>query len=108
MLGWAGPLFWPYAYGNATVRVVAGEPAPDGTITAPATATAPVIRTRTDVCKTDAATSLTAWPIEQIAQAVEPTDAQRTALDNLRTATARTTCQAHRPGVSPPCRSGSA
>ena len=73
VLGWAGPLFWPYAYddfvgytfypyaydtfwpyayddvydgifgryayGNAPVRVVAGEPAPDGTVTAPATAT---------------------------------------------------------------------
>ena len=47
------------------------------------------MRTRTDVCMTDAATSLTEWPIEQIAQAVEPTDAQRAALGNLRTATAK-------------------
>ena len=58
-------------------------------VATPPSAAAPVVRTRTDVCKTNSATSLTSWPIEQIAQAVEPTDAQRTALENLRTATAQ-------------------
>jgi hypothetical protein len=123
VLGWAGSLFWPYAYddfvgyafypyaydtfwpyayddvydgvfgryayGNAPVRVTAGEPRPDGTVTAPGRVVAPAVRTRTDVCKTDTASSLTDWPIEQIVQAVEPTDAQSAALEILRTATAK-------------------
>ncbi len=151
VLGWAGPLFWPYAYddfvdytfypyaydtfwpyayddvydgifgryalGNAPVRVTGGEPAPDGPSRRRHDA-APVVRTRTDICKADAATSLTDWPIEQIAQAVEPTDAQRAALEDLRTRPpsrstysrrpARTTCRARRPDASRRCRSGSA
>jgi hypothetical protein len=123
VLGWAGPLFWPYAYddfvgytfypyaydtfwpyayddvydgifgryayGNAPVRVTAGEPAPDGVTITQRPAVAGPVRTRTDICKTDTATSLTEWPIEQIALAVEPTDAQRAALDALRAATAK-------------------
>ncbi|MGE3160110.1 MAG: Spy/CpxP family protein refolding chaperone [Xanthobacteraceae bacterium] len=123
VLGWAGPLFWPYAYddfvsytfypsaydtfwpyayddvydgifgryayGNAPVRVIAGKPAPNGVAMSSSPAVTGPVRTRTDICKADTATSLTEWPIEQIALAVEPTDAQRTALDELRAATAK-------------------
>ena len=117
VLGWAGPLFWPYAYddfvdytfypyaydtfwpyayddvydgifgryalGNAPVRVTGGEPAPGPGVVAT------TVRTRTDICKGETAASLTDWPIEQIAQAVEPTEAQRAALQDLRIATGK-------------------
>ncbi len=116
VLGWAGPLFWPYAYddfvgytfypyaddtfwpyayddvydgifgryayGNAPVRVTGAAPAPGQTA-----AVATPVRTHTDICKGETATNLTDWPIEQIALAVEPTDAQRAALEDLRIAT---------------------
>src|SRR5260370_10617438 len=41
-----------------------------------------------DLCSGQTA-GLTDWPIERIAQTVEPNDAQRTVLDELRDATAR-------------------
>jgi exonuclease VII large subunit len=41
-----------------------------------------------EVCSTEAA-GLTDWPIERITEAVEPTDAQRAALNELKDATAK-------------------
>ena len=80
-------IFGRYAYGRAPARVTA--PALDGTVTTPGPAVAGPVAHAVDVCRTDAAANLTDWPIEQIALAVEPTDAQRAALDGLRAATAK-------------------
>jgi hypothetical protein len=108
VIGWLGPLFWPYAssdfvdytfypyaydtfwpnayddlyegmfgrysYGGAYASV--GRPQSDG---GGRTAAA-------DLC-TGRTAGLSDWPIEQIAQTVEPTDAQRTALDAFKDAT---------------------
>jgi histone H3/H4 len=119
VIGWIGPLFWPYAYYDlfdyvywpyayddfwpyayddvyyglygryAYIPSGTSSPAhrassgrhrvarPDGTPPRAA-----------DVCNDDAA-QLTNWPIERIAEVVEPTDAQRPALDELRAASAK-------------------
>jgi LTXXQ motif family protein len=45
-------------------------------------------RRAADVCSDDAA-QLTDWPIERISEVVQPTDAQRPALDELRAASAK-------------------
>src|SRR5262249_35902337 len=45
-------------------------------------------RRAAEVCSDDAA-QLTDWPIERISEVVEPTDAQRPALDELRAASAK-------------------
>jgi hypothetical protein len=124
VIGWVGPLFWPYAYydvvdyafyphsydtfwpyayddvyygvfgayaygynsygyeDDATVgrssretgdRSVAQLPEPAGGVA---------------LCATQAST-LTDWPIERIAQAVEPDDTQRAALEDLKEATSK-------------------
>src|SRR5262249_8701543 len=113
VIGWIGPVFWPYAYddfvdytfssyaydtfwpyayddvyegifgpyvggGRAYANAPAyggGRPAP---VRVPATGVA-------QVCSEQAA-GLTDFPIERIAQAVEPDDAQRATLDELRAA----------------------
>jgi hypothetical protein len=111
VIGWAGPLFWPYAYDDfvdyafypygydtfwpyayddlyvgifgpyaADVGGVAGRP--------PRRAAAAAPRTAVDICGGGVA-GLTDWPIERIAQTVSPDDAQRAALDDLKTATAQ-------------------
>jgi hypothetical protein len=80
-------IFGRYAYGKTPVRAAAGEPAPDGAVTSPGPAVA--APPRTDICRADTAANLTDWPIEQIALAVEPTDAQRAALEGLRAATVK-------------------
>src|SRR5207244_3627520 len=41
-----------------------------------------------EVCSAQTA-GLTSWPVEQIAQAIGPNDAQRAALDELRSASAK-------------------
>jgi hypothetical protein len=111
VIGWVGPLFWPYAYddfvdytfypyaydtfwpyayddvyegmfgryaystGGAYAAV--GRPGAAGSDT----------RAATELC-TGRTAGLTEWPIERIAQAVEPDDAQRATLDELKDATA--------------------
>ena len=45
-------------------------------------------RRAAEVCSDDAA-QLTDWPIERISEVVQPTDAQRPALDELRAASAK-------------------
>jgi hypothetical protein len=124
VIGWFGPLFWPYAYydffdyvfwpyayddfwpyayndiyygiygpyaysGYASADpgpgpgVRSGSPrrvvsrTPDGTERAAA-----------DVC-TNQASELTDWPIERITEVVQPTDAQRALLDELKVANAK-------------------
>jgi hypothetical protein len=128
VIGWVGPLFWPYAYwdffdyvywpyayddfwpyayndiyygiygpyaynGYAAAgpspgpSVSSGSPrrvvtrTPEGTATQRAAAAA-------DVC-TSQASQLTDWPVERISEIVQPTDAQRSLLDELRTANAK-------------------
>ena len=120
VIGWAGPVFWPYAYydvfdyvywpyayddfwpyayddvyygiyGNyaytgsgAGAARVAGTP---GRRVVRAYGAAQE-RPAAEVCS-DSASDLTDWPIERIAEIVQPSDAQRPALDELRVASAR-------------------
>jgi ABC-type transporter MlaC component len=114
VIGWAGPLFWPYAhndfvdytfypyaydtfwpyayddvyegmfgrfaYGTGSANAAVGRPGSErggGRVASTA-----------DLCAGRTA-GLTDWPIEQIAQAVEPNDAQRAALDEFKDAAAR-------------------
>jgi hypothetical protein len=114
VIGWAGPLFWPYAYDDfvdytfypyaydtfwpnaydevyegmfgryaygsgsayASVRPLRSPRAGGGAVSA------------ADLC-TGQTVGLTDWPIEWIAQAVEPNDEQRAALDEFKDAAAR-------------------
>ena len=110
VIGWWGPLFWPYAYddfldytfypyaydsfwpyayddlyagmfgryaygyssGTGNVRSGPGQPV-----------------VTTNLCSAEKSPGLTDWPIDQIAQTVEPNETQRAALEGLRTATAQ-------------------
>ncbi len=119
VIGWFGPLFWPYAYDDfigytfypyaydafwlnayddvyegmfgryaygyaGSGYAAAGKPQGSG-------GARPRSEQRTvgaDLCSGQTA-GLTDWPIEQIAQTVEPTNAQRGALDGLKKATAK-------------------
>jgi hypothetical protein len=121
VIGWAGPLFWPYAYndfadytfypyaydtfwpyayddvyeglfgsyargyGGTYARSYDGSQAGAGRRQRD-TATGRSISG--DLCSGQTA-GLTDWPIERIAQTIEPNDAQRAALDALRGATAK-------------------
>jgi hypothetical protein len=114
VIGWIGPLFWPYAYydfvdwtfypvvydvfwpyayddvyegmfgqyayGYSPAYAAVGRP-PGSVRGRPGPVSA-------DVCSGQTA-GLTDWPIERIAQTVEPDATQRAALDELRAATAR-------------------
>ncbi|MBV8323658.1 MAG: Spy/CpxP family protein refolding chaperone [Hyphomicrobiales bacterium] len=126
VIGWVGPLFWPYAYddfvdytfypyaydtfwpyayddfydgmfgvyaeGYGSTYAAVGPPesyggrrsasAHDGRGTAGGRSVG------ADLCSGQTA-GLTDWPIERIAQTVEPNDAQRAALDELKDATAK-------------------
>jgi hypothetical protein len=111
VIGWAGPLFWPYAsndfveyafyphaydtfwpyayddvYEGMFGRYAYGSGSAYASTRRPATENRGG-RTATDLCSGPAA-GLTEWPIERIAQAVEPDDAQRAALDELKDASA--------------------
>jgi histone H3/H4 len=112
VIGWAGPLFWPYAYNDVidytfypyaydTFWPYAYDDVYDGMFGTYAQGYggtyAAVGRPRgsssgrsvgADLCAGQTA-GLTDWPIERIAQTVEPDDAQRTALDELKDATAQ-------------------
>ena len=114
VIGWVGPLFWPYAYSDLvdytfypyaydTFWPNAYDDVYEGMFGRYAYGTgsayAAVGRAGTergggriariaDLCAGRAA-GLTDWPIEQIAQAVEPNDEQRTALDEFKDAAAK-------------------
>jgi LTXXQ motif family protein len=119
VIGWIGPLFWPYAYydlfdyvywpyayddfwpyayddiyygiyGNYAY-VDPGVGGVGRSASSPARHAARgdgPERRPVSVCN-DNAPQLTDWPIERIAEVVEPNDAQRTALDELRAASAK-------------------
>jgi ABC-type transporter MlaC component len=118
VIGWVGPLFWPYAYNDFvdytfyphaydTFWPYAYDDIYEGMFGrysyAPAYGYAAVGRPPgagnarssggertlgTDLCSGQTA-GLTDWPIERIAQTVEPNDAQRAALDEIKAATAK-------------------
>ncbi|HLH95908.1 MAG TPA: Spy/CpxP family protein refolding chaperone [Xanthobacteraceae bacterium] len=116
VIGWFGPVFWPFAYWDfidytfwpfaydvfwlyayddlylglfgpyAYEGPYYSDPRPS-----PATrrraATNPAV-TAAEVCR-DQVSALTAWPIEQIAQTVQPDATQQAALDELKDATSK-------------------
>jgi len=106
VIGWVGPLFWPYAYDDFvdytfypyaydTFWPYAYDDFYDGMFGAYAqgyggtyAASAGGRSVGADLCSGQTA-GLTDWPIERIAQTVEPNDAQRAALDELKDATAK-------------------
>ena len=119
VVGWIGPLFWPYVdydffdyvfwpyayddfwpyayddvyygiYGNyAYIPPAAGSAPRAGSSAAHRTARKDDRQRRAaDVCSDDA-TQLADWPIERISEVVQPTDVQRPALEELRTASAK-------------------
>jgi LTXXQ motif family protein len=112
VIGWVGPLFWPYAYDDFvgytfypyaydTFWPYAYDDLYDGMFGRYAAGYggtyAAVGRSSrgdsgrsvsADLCSGQTA-GLTDWPIERIAQTVEPDDAQRAALDGVKDATAK-------------------
>src|SRR6476661_8383237 len=119
VVGWIGPVFWPYAYYDFFDYVywpyayddfwpyayddiyygIYGGYAYAGGVSAPgrngslgprrtARPSGGSERRAAEVCS-DSATDLTDWPIERISEVVQPTDAQRPALDELRAANAK-------------------
>jgi LTXXQ motif family protein len=117
VIGWVGPLFWPYAYNDFvdytfypyaydTFWTYAYDDVYDGMFGRYAYAGAaggdyaaidrrpgagggrPGGPRTVDLCSGQTA-GLTDWPIERIAQTVEANDAQRAALDGFRQATAQ-------------------
>jgi LTXXQ motif family protein len=119
VVGWIGPLFWPYVdydffdyvfwpyayddfwpyayddvyygiYGNYGYIPPAVSSAPRARNSAAHRTARKDDRRRhaADVCSDDA-TQLADWPIERISEVVQPTDAQRPALEELRAASAK-------------------
>src|SRR5262249_927908 len=119
VIGWYGPLFWPYAdydffdyvywpyayvdflphayhhvyYGIYAHYAYIPPPAGSGghRVVPPSRRAARADgseRRAAEVCSDNAA-QLTDWPIERISAVVEPTDAQRPALEELRAASAK-------------------
>jgi len=79
VIGWIGPLFWPYAYvdparSSGSARAQGSQQGSEQRIFS--------------ICG-EQAPQLTDWPIERISEAVEPNEAQRAALDELKAATAK-------------------
>jgi LTXXQ motif family protein len=119
VIGWVGPLFWPYAYydlfdyvywpyayddfwpyayddvyygiyGNYAY-IPPGPRSGGHRVSSPGHRAARADgseRRAAEVCSDDAA-QLTAWPIQRISEVVEPTEAQRPALDELQAASAK-------------------
>jgi hypothetical protein len=117
VIGWIGPVFWPYAsydffdyvywpygydgfwpyayedvyygiyggygYVDPAVRAGRSAPVPRGQGAAGGSQ-----QRASSICG-ESAPQLTDWPIERISEAVEPNDAQRAALDELKAATAQ-------------------
>jgi hypothetical protein len=111
VIGWVGPVFWPYAYDDFFDYVFWTYAYDDfwpyayddvyygiyGFYAEPAAGSPPRRRPRIGgrheprvggLCS-EHAPALTDWPIERIAQVVEPTEAQRAGLDELKSATAK-------------------
>jgi LTXXQ motif family protein len=120
VIGWVGPVFWPYAYYDVFDYVywpyayddfwpyayddvyygIYGSYAYGGSgvgngVPRAGTGTRRVARSgggserrAAEVCS-DRAADLTDWPIERISEIVQPTDAQRPALEDFRAASAR-------------------
>jgi hypothetical protein len=119
VVGWVGPLFWPYvdydffdyvfwpyayddfwpyAYDDVYYGIYGDYGyIPPAVSSAPRAGSSAAHRTArkddrqrraADVCSDDAA-QLADWPIERISEVVQPTDAQRPALDELRAASAK-------------------
>jgi hypothetical protein len=119
VIGWFGPLFWPYAYYDlfdyvywpyayddfwpyayddvyygiyGNYAYIPPEPRSGGhRVSSPghrAGRASGSERRAAEVCSDDAA-QLTAWPIQRISEVVEPTEAQRPALDELQAASAK-------------------
>jgi hypothetical protein len=115
VIGWIGPVFWPYAsydffdyvywpyaydgfwpyaYEDVYYGIYGGygyvDPAVRGGRSAPAAqGPAPASPRRVSSICGETAPQLTDWPIERISQVVEPNDAQRAVLDELKAATAQ-------------------
>ncbi len=123
VIGWVGPLFWPYAYsdfidytfypyaydtfwpyayddfydgmfgayalGYGGTYASVGRPGYGGGAYGGGRGSANAPRSvEADLCSGQTA-GLTDWPIERIAQTVEPNDSQRAILDELKDATAK-------------------
>ena len=84
-------IYGPYAYGGPAVGIAAGSgvsvPAGGINATGQRVASAGGSEQRAaEVCSSSGASELTDWPIERISEVVQPTEAQRPALDELRAA----------------------
>src|SRR5215471_18959514 len=119
VIGWYGPLFWPYAYYDffdyvywpyayddfwpyayddiyygiyGNYAYIPPAPSSGGHRVGSSSRRAARVdggeRRAAEVCSDNAA-QLTDWPIERISEVVEPTDAQRPALEELRAASAK-------------------
>src|SRR5262252_2282238 len=98
VVGWIGPLFWPYAYDDIYYGIYGNYAAiPPGVGSAGHRASSSSRRAAradgserraAEVCRDNAA-QLTDWPIDRISAVVEPTDAQRPALEELRAASGK-------------------
>jgi hypothetical protein len=100
VIGWVGPVFWPYAYDDVYDGIF-GAYAPDYSTAyasvptsgrrqatrGPVAAGLPAAGSA-QICSGEAS-GLTDWPIERIAQQVGPDDVQRSLLDQLKDATAK-------------------
>ena len=111
VIGWFGPLFWPYAYDDfldyafypyaydtfwpyayddvyAGITGYAGGIGPAWPAAAPRREQPGAGGTLAHICTGDTA-GVTDWSIEEIAQAIAPNEEQRAALDELKTATVK-------------------
>src|SRR5438132_2951349 len=119
VIGWVGPLFWPYAYYDLFdyvywpyayddfwpyayddvyygiyrnyAYIPPGPRSGGHRVSSPGHRAARADgseRRAAEVCSDDAA-QLTAWPFQRISEVVEPTEAQRPALDELQAASAK-------------------
>jgi hypothetical protein len=113
VIGWIGPVFWPYAnydffdyvywpyvydgfwpyaYEDVYYGIYGGYAYVDPGVKAarsPRNVQAQGSQARASSICGEQAPQLTDWPIERITQAVEPTEAQRAMLDELKAATAK-------------------
>ena len=119
VIGWIGPLFWPFAYsdfidytfwpyaydlfwprayddvyeGIFGPYVVGASDVPDVNVplSSPGSGSPSAPQAETDLAQicAERRSGLTEWPIERIAQVVEPDDAQRSALNEFKDATAQ-------------------
>jgi LTXXQ motif family protein len=127
--GWVGPLFWPFAYYDIYDYTIWGDGSPfwgygyldlyaglfgpygyDGLNgylgSRPSRRSPPAAAAFAQLCADDSR-EIAGLPIEQIAEAIVPTEAQRTALDDLAAAsikaaqTIRSTCPAQVASTAP-------